>query len=140
MATWITPVIDRNDGSARMTYDDMERITGNLEWLFDECTDQGIPISGPVISKTSWIRNDIITVGFWAELLDCLANVCTAVNYTAQVTPDDAMTYQNINNVEKIELECYDILNAYDYIPRLNHYVGDPHYAGDDINMGGRYE
>lgn len=140
MATWRPPVTDRNDGSARMNYDDMERITGNLEWLYDECVDQGITISGSAISKTSWIRDDIITVTFWAELLDCLENVCTAVSYTAQVTPDASMTYTNINLVETIELECYDILNAYDYIPRLNHYVGDDLYAGDDFNMGGRYE
>ena len=30
MASWIEPVTDRTDGSARMTYIDMNRITGNI--------------------------------------------------------------------------------------------------------------
>ena len=141
---WVTPVTDRTDGSAMMTYQDMDRITGNLKWLYDACVSESIPISGSAISKTSWSRNDIIDVTFWAELLDCLDNVCNAISYTPAETATDAMMWDNINVVETIERDCYDVIAAYVYMPRLNHYVGDKLgtdylYAGDDFNAGGRY-
>ena len=141
---WVTPVTDRTDGSAMMTYQDMDRITGNLKWLYDACVSSSITISGSAISKTSWDRNDILTTSFWAELKTCLQNVCNAVSYTPPDSVSDSMIWNNINLVEKIEFDCYDILSAYVYVPRLNHYVGDKLgtanlYAGDPFNAGGRY-
>lgn len=143
--TWTAPVTDRTDGTAMMTYGDMNRITENLAWLYSECVDRGISISGSIISKTAWTRNDIITASFWTELLACLANVCTAVNYTPQTAANNQMTFTNINIVETIERDTYEILSAYDRQPNMNHYVGDKigtdwRYCGDDFNMGGRYE
>lgn len=143
--TWTTPVTDRTDGTAMMTYGDMNRITGNLAWLYSECVERGISISGSIISTTAWTQNDIITVSFWTELLACLANVCTAVNYTPQTAANSQMIYTNINVVETIERDTYEILSAYDRLPNMNHYVGDKigtdwRYCGDDFNMGGRYE
>ena len=141
---WITPVTDRTDGSALMTYQDMDRITGNLKWLYDACVSESIPISGSAISKTSWSRNDIIDVTFWAELLVSLDNVCNAISYTPAEAATDALVWNNINIVETIERDCYDVLASYIYVPRLNHYVGDKLgtsylYAGDEFNAGGRY-
>ena len=141
---WVTPVTNRTDGTAMMTYQDMDRITGNLKWLYDTCVSEGITISGSAISQTSWSRDDIITTTFWTELLGCLSNVCTAVSYTPPETANSNMTWNNINVVESIELACYDILAAYVFMPRLNHYVGDKLgtanlYAGDPFNAGGRY-
>ena len=127
-----------------MTYQDMERITGNLKWLYDACVSSSITISGSAISKTSWDRNDILTTTFWTELKTCLQNVCTALSYTPSESVTDTMIWSNINTVETIEFECYDILAAYVFVPRLNHYVGDKLgtsnlYAGDPFNAGGRY-
>ena len=141
---WITPVTNRTDGTARMTYTDMERITGNIAYLYDLCQDQGIPIAGSRISKTTWIRNDIITVAQWAEILTCLANARDAVGYPAQ-DPTDQMTWDNINEVERITAAVYGAIQAYEHMARLNHYVGDMlgsdyRYAGDDFNAGGRYD
>lgn len=143
--TWQTPVTSRSSGYERMTYEDMNRITGNLAWLYSECVERGISISGSIISQTAWTRNDIITVSFWTELLGCLANVCTAVNYTPQTAANSQMTYTNMNIVETIERDTYEILSAYDRLPNMNHYVGDKigtnwRYCGDGFNMGGRYE
>lgn len=123
--TWTNPVTNRTSGTARMTYADMNRITQNLAWLYEECQEQGISIAGSIISKTSWTQNDIVSVTDWAEILTCLFNVCTAVSYTYYAEPDDTMIYTNINNVELIEFNCYDILSAYEKIPNMNHYVGD---------------
>lgn len=143
--TWTAPVTDRTDGTARMEYGDMNRITENLAWLYEECVEQGISISGSIISKTVWVNNDIITLANWTEILTCLTNVCTAIAYSPTGTPDNQMLWSNINTVEEIEMGCYDILSAYERIPRLNHYVGDKLgtnylYAGDPFNSGGRYE
>ena len=144
--TWTAPVTDRTDGTAMMTYEDMNRITENLAWLYTECGEQSITISGSIISKTTWINNDIITLSNWTEILTCLRNVYNAVGYNPATVPDNQMLWSNINQVETIEYECYEILMAYDRIPNMNHYVGDKLAdggylrAGDDFNMGGRYE
>ena len=142
--SWTTPVTDRTDGTSTMTYQDMDRITGNLKWLYDACVSSSIPIAGSAISKTSWTRDDIITTTFWTELLTCLENVCTALNYTPPIVANSNMTWNNINAVEDIELVCYNMLAAYVYRTRLNHYVGDKLgtsylYAGDSFNAGGKY-
>lgn len=143
--TWTEPVTERPSGAELMTYEDMNRITVNLAWLFQECKEQGITISGTVYPKRSWTQNDIITVSNWTQLLDRLANVYNAVAYIPATIPDNAMTYTNINQVETIELECYEILAAYERIPNINHYIGDKLgnkylYAGDPFNAGGRYD
>lgn len=143
--TWTTPVTDRTDDTAMMAYGDMNRITENLAWLYEECVEQGLSISGSIISKTNWVNNDIITLAEWTEILTCLTNVCTAVSYTPSGTATNSMTWSNINLVEEIELGCYEILSAYERIPNMNHYVGDKlgtawRYCGDDFNMGGRYD
>lgn len=143
--TWITPVTNRSTGSDRMTYGDMTRIATNLAWLYKQCQEIGITPSGSIISKTNWSQNDIITVTEWSELLTCLMNVCNAIQYTPGESTNSQMIYTNINNVEKIELGCYEILSAYENIPNMNHYVGDKwgtfyRYAGDPMNSGGRYD
>lgn len=142
---WTEPVTNRADSSERMTYIDMNRITQNLAWLYAECQEQNITVTGSIISKTTWVNNDIITVEEWAEILTCLDNVCNAVSYTPASTPTYDMLWSNINLVEEMEFDCYEILMAYNRIPDMNHYVGDKLgtsylYAGDDFNMGGRYE
>lgn len=143
--TWTQPVTTRSSGSERMTYEDMNRITVNLAWLYAQCGEIQITVPGSIISKTSWIRNDIITVAEWAEILSCLTNICTALQYAKPTEPDNTMIYTNINNVEDIELNCYNIIAAYENIPNMNHYVGDKigtayRYAGDGFNSGGRYD
>lgn len=143
--TWIEPVTNRSSGTDRMTYEDMNRITVNLAWLYAQCGEMGISVSGSIISKTNWIQNDIITIAEWSEILTCLDNVCDAIQFSKQTEPNNAMTYTNINNVERIELDCYGVLASYEHIPDMNHYVGDKwtsayRYAGDAMNSGGRYD
>lgn len=143
--TWTEPVTSRSSGSERMTYQDMNRITVNLAWLYAQCGEIGIMVSGSIISKTNWIQNDIITVAEWEEILTCLGNICDAIQYTKQTEPSNSMFYTNINNVEQIELDCYGVLASYENIPNMNHYVGDKwgtayRYAGDAMNSGGRYD
>ena len=145
MATWITPVTNRTGGNARMTTVDMNRITGNLVWLYDECVRKGITIEGSAYSKTTWISNDIISESEWYELLACLRNIRTAVGYAPIKVPGYGMVWDNINRIEEHELTLYLILQTWDIRDRLNHYVGDKLtsaylYAGDAFNAGGSYE
>lgn len=122
-----------------MTYEDMNRITGNIAYLYDLCQNAGIPISGSQYSKTSWTQNDIITVSDWTELLRCLAYAKQAVNYTGSAL-SSRMRWDNINAVEQQTLAVYSIINSYENLPRMNHWVGDPLYADDQVNAGGRYD
>lgn len=105
---WITPVTNRTNGSARMTHLDMNRITGNINFLYDYLTELGFTISGPKVSKDSWTYNDIISKTFWESMLTVLSNVCAAISYTPGTSPTNAMTYQNINIIESISLAVYD--------------------------------
>ena len=136
---WITPVTDRTSGSAMMTYEDMNRITGNIGYLYDLCQSEGITIAGSRISKTSWTQNDIITRANWSNLLTCLGNARSAVGYVA-TDPTYLMTWDNINEVEKQTQAIYTIINTYDDLARINHWAGDDYYSGDAINAGGRYD
>lgn len=139
MATWTEPVTNRTSGSARMTYKDMNRITGNLVWLYDYLTEQGVTVEGSAYSKTTWTQNDIVTVAQWTELLTCLGAVCSAIGYQPEKAPTNTMSYTNINNVETIELIVHDMAVILDDLARINHWIGDPLYSGDDFNAGGLY-
>ena len=136
---WVTPVTDRADGSAMMTATDMDRITGNIAYLFDYATQEGHAPSGSTVTKTSWTINDIIERSFWGAMLTTLSNICEAVEYVPETDPTNAMEYENINNVETISRNLYYIIQNIQYQANNNHWVGDDIYTGDDINAGGTY-
>lgn len=136
---WVTPVTDRTDGSAMMTATDMDRITGNIAYLFDYATQEGYAPTGSTVTKTSWTINDIIERSFWEAMLTTLANICEAVEYVPETDPTNAMEYENINVVETISRNLYYIIQNIQYQANNNHWVGDEFYAGDPINAGGTY-
>lgn len=136
---WVTPVTDRTDGSAMMTATDMDRITGNIAYLFDYATQEGHAPSGSTVTKTSWTINDIIERSFWGAMLTTLANICAAVEYVPAVEPDYAMDWENMNNIETISYSLYNIIGSSGSQGNNNHYAGDPIFTGDDINVGGTY-
>lgn len=101
MSEWIAPVTDRADGTARMTYADMNRITGDAAYLENEIT------GSVTLSKTMWTRNDIISKTFWTELLTLITNLASMVG--AQIgTMTGAMLFDNINTVESALLAIYN--------------------------------
>lgn len=109
---WIHAVTNRQSGAARMTYEDMVRITGNINLVYDFLVDAGYTVVGQKVSKTSWTRDDIILDTFWAEMLGVLSNVCAAIEYIPQVPPNNSMWYQNINNIERIILDVFNAASA----------------------------
>jgi hypothetical protein len=136
---WITPVTDRTDGSAMMTATDMDRITGNIAYLFDYATQEGHAPSGSTVTKTSWTKNDIIERDFWEDMLETLANICAAVEYVPDTDPTNAMEFENINNVEQISFNLYNIIANIGRMSAINHWAGDDLFAGDPVNAGGTY-
>ena len=112
---WVTPVTNRTNGADRMSHNDMDRITGNINYLYDALTELGFTISGSKVSKDSWAWNDIITKSFWESMLTVLGKVCSAISYTPGTAPTNAMTYQNINNIESILLAVFEFAND-DYL------------------------
>lgn len=90
---WITPVTDRTSGSAMMTAEDMNRITGDVKYLEEELT------GSSTISKTSWTNSDFIYASFWHEMLGIIEDLLDLAGITGEVMTD-LMTYDNINAVE----------------------------------------
>lgn len=103
MATWTTPVTDRTDGTARMTYQDMNRITGNVAYLQEQI------YGSASISKTSWTRNDIIERSFWETMLNSLRAMAAITSVTVLRMTND-MEFNNINNVETMSFNIYAAL------------------------------
>lgn len=136
---WVTPVTDRTDGSAMMTATDMDRITGNIAYLFDYATQEGHAPSGSTVTKTSWTINDIIERSFWEAMLTTLANICEAVEYVPEADPTNAMEWENINHIEDITNRIYYIIGQIGNLQGLNHWAGDDLFAGDPVNAGGTY-
>lgn len=101
--TWTTPVTDRMDGTATMTYVDMNRITQNVAHLQEEI------YGAATISKTSWTRNDIIDVGLWTEILSSLRQMAYDRGIAAR-TMTNEMFFNNINAVEGM---CADLKNTH---------------------------
>lgn len=139
LMAWVTPVTNRTDGSALMTATDMDRITGNIAYLFDYATAEGHSPQGSTVTKTSWTQNDIIEKSFWESMLVVLSNICEAVNYNPDTAPTNVLDWENINNIETISFNLYYIIANINNMSALNHWCGDEFYSGDDINVGGTY-
>ena len=122
-----------------MTATDMDRITGNIDYLFDYATTEGLHPAGSTVSQTRWTKNDIITKAFWEEMLGVLSNICAAAQYNPLTSPDNQMTWDNINNVETISMNLYYIIGNAGSMANINHWAGDDIYSGDPINAGGTY-
>ena len=163
MATWQTPVTDR-DSTAMMTVADMNRITNNINFVCEKLAEHSAYI-GDLITKTTWIHNDYVTLVEWKEILRVLNHLVETTNIEADGQADERTTYDNINTVEDLTFkarERMDLLlsqgaaNHYvdtevwtgggDYPAgiqapingqRLRHYVDNEIYTGDAANCGG---
>lgn len=126
---WITPITDRTDG-ARHTLTDQNRIAGNLDWLTTETSARQL-YSGPTITKTAYVHNDYIAVDEWANILEVLTALITALSVTTEETATDAMTYTNMNTVESLTLAVYEKYQQLLDQANANNYSGDGSYTMD---------
>ena len=119
---WTTPVTDRESG-AICTATDLDRITGNIDWLATELTAAQL-YSGGTVSKTSWTANDYVDVTTWAEILTALQDMTDALLITTAGEADNSQTFENYNLVEDITLQIY---HRYQFLlsqANLNKYAG----------------
>jgi hypothetical protein len=122
-----------------MTAVDMNRITGDIDYLFDYATAEGHAPAGSTVPKTSWTKNDIIERSTWEATLETLSNLCECVEYNPEANPTNEMEFENINNVEQISFNLYNIIGQIGNLQGLNHWAGDDLFAGDPVNAGGTY-
>ena len=116
--SWTTPVTNREDGTAMMTYTDMIRITRNIGYLQEQL------YTTATISKTSWSSDDIIYKTFWAELIAALNAMSTDTGAPTRDISDE-MTFDNINEVERWELDIYNAIRGVTYAPLQDHNLDD---------------
>ena len=122
-----------------MRYTDMIRITENINYIMEAARDKGYVIYGEYITYTTWVRNDIITLTQWTEILTSLLAVVDGIHYVYETEPDNGMTWHNINVVEELTLTCKTIIESSTDMSRINHWVGDDLFSGDQVNAGGTY-
>ena len=127
---WITPITDRTDG-AQHTLTDQNRIAGNLDWLATETSARQL-YSGPTITKTAYVYNDYIAVDEWANILEVLTALQSALNIEATETATNDMTWQNMNAVESLTLAVYERYQMLLRQANANNYSGDGSYSADD--------
>lgn len=101
---WIEPVTDRQSGGAMMTYEDMNRITGNVAYL------QEALLGSATMSKTTWTQNDLIETAVWHEITDSVDEMADMLG-VVNLGLTDEMIYTNINYVESLCLQIYGALN-----------------------------
>lgn len=101
---WIEPVTDRQSGGSLMTYEDMNRITGNVAYL------QEALLGSATMSKTTWTRDDFISVTIWHEIIDSIDEMADMLG-VINLGMTDEMIYTNINYVESLCLQIYNALN-----------------------------
>lgn len=135
MALWRTPVTDRVAG-AMMTYIDMDRITGNVDWLAEQFSNRQM-YHGIRPQQTVWVYNDYVTLGVWRELLYILDELVEVTNLQQVVPGNEETTFTNMNNVETLTLQLRERLEIIDTHGEMPHYVDTEVWTGDDYYLGG---
>lgn len=130
---WITPITDRGAGAVH-TVTDQNRIANNLDYLAGELTTHQL-YTGATVQKTTYTKNDYITVDDWADILSVLNAMIEALALETEGTADDSTTYTNMNTVESLTLAIYDRLQLLLSQANLNHYAGDSIYPQGTISI-----
>lgn len=130
---WTTPVTNKTDGAVH-TVTDQNRIVGNLDWLAGELTTHQL-YTGATVQKTSYTKNDYITIADWTDILNVLNAMITALGITQDEAADFSTTYQNMNVVESLTQKIYDRLQLLLSQENINHYAGDDIYTEGVISV-----
>lgn len=122
---WVEPVTDWLP-SSRFTYDDMNRICGNLNYLV-----------GSSKFKVNWGENDILTVSDWDAVKTLANNLGRAYNIAFRSITND-MTASNIDELETLIANLKQPLDLVHAQRAARVYAGDAGlYAGVDAYTQG---
>ena len=115
---WITPYTSWLE-TDRCTYEDMNRIAGNVNELCETSL------------KDDYTQDDVVTLTEWRAIISALTALATAVKYTSGETMNESATADSFNAVEGFTLglkEWIDLLIAQE---SANIYAGDGVHLGD---------
>lgn len=129
---WITPVTDRIGGEV-CTATDMNRISGNIDFLATELTAHQL-YTGATVQKTTYTL-EYVTVDDWEDILSVLGSLTDALALENAGSADMSTTYTNFNTVESITLRIYERYEMLLSQANNNHYSGDDIYPQDDMSI-----
>ena len=120
---WITPIIDRGEGSFCLP-SDLNRIGNNINFLL------GTNL------KTDFVPNDFLTADQWQSIIDKTIEACNTYGIMIIQNPTTDMTSDNFNNVENLLLLCYNALTLWQRQANTNIYVQNQYgrYVGVPSN------
>lgn len=116
---WITPKTDWT-AADMFTYEDANRITGNLNHIK---TDAGL--------KDTYTQDDVITASEWAMILEALSEVISTTGYrlAEDEFPDSSTSALNFNRVEDLTQSLYNWIELLERQEVARIYSGDTWYA-----------
>lgn len=91
---WITPVTDRPSALTRTTADDMNRIAGNINYLW--ATDL----------KDDYTSDDIVTASEWDGIVDATNEIADLLELSEAT---ESTHYSNLNRIESIAKAYKDL-------------------------------
>lgn len=101
MSTWQAPDISRSGPNTRTTYKDMNRICGNINFLFGTSL------------KEDWTRADIVDRATWETIINVVSQLAGSVG----IEVNDATDYINLNAIEEVTLRRYALKSTGYKIP-----------------------
>lgn len=118
---WITPKTDWT-AADMVTYEDANRITGNLNHIK---TDAGL--------KDTYTQDDVITASDWTMILEALSAVITETGYrlAEDEFPDSSTSALNFNRVEDLTQSLYNWIELLERQEAARIYSGDTWYASE---------
>lgn len=114
--SWITPVIDWSE-SDRMTTTDINRIAGNLNYLYPAAA-----------LKENYTQNDFITYEEWASIISSLSDLVTVSGLSADV-PGFDMDAATFNAVEDLTADLSERIELNTAQAVATAYAGDDLYS-----------
>jgi|GEM_PF-6711737 len=122
---WITPVTGRKSDRIKMTHDDMNRISGNCQYLLNALSAVGL--LGDAEVKTSWINDEIIYLPDWQKIVRKTNSIKTQLEISTDSVAID-FSYENINQIETIHALAKAVMT-----PAADSFYSGEGYSGEGV-------
>lgn len=98
MIGWQEPFTDWTPGSL-VSYEDMNRIGGNLNWLLNQSTEESV--------KETWTQDDLVRVDDWKVIIGAIKALSLWAGVEVEI-PTTALSPVNFNRAESATLRLKD--------------------------------
>lgn len=109
---WTEPMTDRTQTS-RCTYEDMNRISGNINYLQDSAL------------KDDYTNDDIVTLVQWQSIVQGVADCCLKYGILMETPVDESTTASNFNQAETYLGLCYNVKEQIELLKQGTLFVGN---------------